>query len=73
VLRSSILTGANDMTAVALSRIMPPPAKPLEADGSWLQVEENLGIALLDDFKEFIRIYGSGRISNFRLRAKSVL
>src|SRR3954453_18461908 len=44
---------------------MPPPAQPREPDVSWLKVEENLGIALLDDFKEFIRFYGSGRISNF--------
>jgi len=53
------------MTAVSLARIMPPPAKPLEADGSWFHAEEILGMGFPDDFKDFIRIYGSGTIGHF--------
>jgi hypothetical protein len=44
---------------------MRPPAKPFEADGSWSQVERTLGTSLPDDYKDFIRIYGSGRIGHF--------
>jgi len=48
-----------------LSRIVSPPAAPVENAGSWPQVESDLGTALPDDFKAFIHAYGSGTISNF--------
>jgi len=53
------------MTAASLSRIMPPPANPIESDGSWSHVEQILGITLPDDFKDLIRTYGSGTIDHF--------
>jgi hypothetical protein len=53
------------MTLASLSRIMPPPVSPVEASGSWLDIEDALGLKLPNDFKEFIRSYGSGSISHF--------
>jgi hypothetical protein len=53
------------MTSTFLSRIMPPPANPVEAGGSWSYVEERLGVELPEDFKDFIQLYGSGRIDRF--------
>jgi hypothetical protein len=53
------------MSVGTLSRILPPPPSPVEANGSWPQVEEALGIKLPDDFKEFIEVYGSGTIGHF--------
>jgi hypothetical protein len=53
------------MTVDSLLRIMPPPQKPVEASGSWLHVEERLGVRLPDDFKGFIQSYGSGTINHF--------
>lgn len=44
---------------------MPPPANPVETGGSWLDVEDAIGSKLPDDFKEFIRSYGSGTIDHF--------
>jgi hypothetical protein len=44
---------------------MPPPTIPVEADGSWHQVEEALGTGIPDDFKGFIEAYGSGTIGHF--------
>jgi SMI1-KNR4 cell-wall len=53
------------MTITLLSKIMPSPTNPIDADGSWVHVEEVLGVKLPDDFKDFIRVYGSGTINHF--------
>lgn len=55
------------MASVSLARLMPPPSNPVETSGSWLHVEDALGTQLPDDFKEFIRHYGSGKINHFLL------
>lgn len=45
----------------ALTRIVPPPLKPFRAfSGPWGPVEAYLGTALPQDYKDFVRIYGSG-------------
>ena len=48
-----------------LTLLIPPPADPVETRGSWMQVEMSLGTHLPDDFKEFIDVYGSGKIGDF--------
>jgi len=53
------------MTVPRLSRIMAPPAEPVESDGSWSAIESSLGTKLPDDFKSFIERYGSGIIGHF--------
>lgn len=47
--------------------IMPPPASPFEVltQSDWPIVEERLGTALPDDFKEFIEVYGTGAMDKF--------
>lgn len=49
----------NDIVAV-----MPAPKKPFEAPtkDEWIGVENQLGTALPSDYKEFIQVYGTGRI-----------
>lgn len=53
------------MSIDSLLRIMPPPKKPVEALGSWDNIEELLGVKLPSDYKEFIEAYGSGIIGHF--------
>ena len=53
------------MSIDALLAIMPPPPTPLGAIGEWEKVEEKIGSELPADYKDFVRLYGSGRINNF--------
>jgi len=53
------------MTLSYLTKILPPPIQPVEACGSWSNIEEALGALLPADFKEFIETYGSGTIAQF--------
>lgn len=50
-----------------LVAVMPTPNVPFEASSAdaWASVEARLGTSLPDDYKEFIGLYGSGRIANF--------
>ncbi len=48
-----------------LRRLLPPPKRPLENQGDWSAIEEELQIELPDDYKQFIELYGTGSISNF--------
>jgi hypothetical protein len=50
-----------------LIQVMPPPTKPLEVGGSedWPSIEEALGTALPQDYKDFINEYGSGYLGEF--------
>lgn len=49
------------MTIEVLLRAVPPPAEPFEAfDGPWDLIEKALRTALPQDYKDFVRIYGSG-------------
>jgi SMI1-KNR4 cell-wall len=45
-----------------LLRVLPPPKRPLDQRGDWASVEAALGLRLPSDYKEFISVYGSGRI-----------
>jgi hypothetical protein len=49
------------MTIEALTKIVPPPAVPDHPyDGPWEDIERRLGSALPQDYKDFVRVYGSG-------------
>ncbi|MBL8793852.1 MAG: SMI1/KNR4 family protein [Planctomycetia bacterium] len=50
-----------------LHKLMPPPAKPTDATGSWEQVERELDTRLPDDYKQFVQSYGSGNIGDMPL------
>jgi hypothetical protein len=54
------------MTIEALERVIPPPAVPFEAfSGPWEPIEAELGTALPQDYKDFVRLYGSGYFMEF--------
>lgn len=48
-------------------KTMPPVKYPLDVPvhREWVAVESKLGIALPDDYKEFIQVYGTGKIDGF--------
>lgn len=51
------------MTIEALVALIPPPAEPDYAfEGPWEPLEARLGSALPQDYKDFVRVYGSGRL-----------
>jgi hypothetical protein len=54
------------MTIEALIKAVPPPAAPSEAfRGPWEPIEAELGTALPQDYKDFVRLYGSGYFMEF--------
>jgi len=53
------------MTIDDLIRIMPPPSVPQDPIGSWSKAERLIGIALPNDFKDFVQYYGTGQIGDF--------
>lgn len=54
------------MSLEALMSLIPPPAEPFEAfEGPWEPVEADLGTALPQDYKDFVRAYGSGYFMGF--------
>jgi len=54
------------MTIEALIKAIPPPTAPFEAYiGPWQPFETALGTPLPQDYKDFVRLYGSGRWVEF--------
>lgn len=54
------------MTIEALIKAVPPPTAPVEAfSGPWAPLEVELGTALPEDYKDFVRVYGSGYFMEF--------
>lgn len=51
-------------TLKAIVKLLPPPASPRGLNRSWKLVEREIGLALPDDYKAFIDLYGSGRIAS---------
>ncbi|MGI5237808.1 SMI1/KNR4 family protein [Dactylosporangium sp. CA-139066] len=49
------------MAIEELTRLVPTPARPVEAGGDWARVEAELGLTLPGDFKELLRTYGNGQ------------
>jgi hypothetical protein len=48
-----------------LDAVLAPPAHPLETAVDWPAVEATMRTPLPDDYKEFVRRYGTGKIDNF--------
>jgi len=54
------------MTIENLISVVPPPSAPEEAYlGPWEAIEADLGTKLPQDYKDFVRLYGSGRFMEF--------
>lgn len=55
------------MSIAAVTKLVPPPARPSEVGSieQWRAVEEQLGLVLPSDYREFIFNYGSGLFANF--------
>lgn len=54
------------MTIEALIEVVPPPAEPSGAfAGPWEALEAELGRALPQDYKDFVRLYGLGTFAEF--------
>src|SRR4051812_27331769 len=54
------------MSIEALVTAVPPPQAPFEAFyGPWEAVEAELGTVLPQDYKDFVRLYGSGYFMEF--------
>ena len=51
----------------SLIKVIQPPKNPNEVGNlqGWIDVEEKLGVKLPNDYKEFISVYGRGRIGDF--------
>lgn len=54
------------MTIETLIKVMPPPAAPFEAYiGPWQPFEAALRTPLPQDYKDFVRLYGNGRLLDY--------
>jgi hypothetical protein len=54
------------MTIEALTRVVPPPGRPWETfAGPWGPVEAEIGTPLPQEYKDFVRLYGSGYFMEF--------
>ena len=54
------------MTIERLVEAVPPPALPFEPfGGPWEPIEAEIGTALPQDYKDFVRLYGSGNFMQF--------
>jgi hypothetical protein len=55
------------MSLHALTRIVEPPAKPLDVPRpeDWAAVEAKIGTALPSDYKHFVQTFGLGKLSDF--------
>src|SRR5262249_10794441 len=47
-----------------LLSLVPPAPEPKDAKGDWNKVEGDLGLALPEDYKQFITHYGRGTLCN---------
>src|SRR5262245_9764620 len=43
-----------------LKAFIPPPESPIQNSGDWSAVEYELGVVFPSDFKDLIRVYGTG-------------
>jgi len=54
------------MTIQNLIKVVPPPAQPSEAfGGPWEPVEAEIGATLPQDYKDLVRLYGSGQFIEY--------
>jgi hypothetical protein len=47
-----------------VTSLLAPPTSPRGLDRSWDEVEGEIGLALPDDYKSFIDLYGSGQVAS---------
>lgn len=45
-----------------ITKVLPKPKKPIGLERSWKDVEQELGLQLPTDYKQFVDLYGSGLI-----------
>ncbi|GAA1799336.1 hypothetical protein GCM10009682_21200 [Luedemannella flava] len=50
-----------------LTRLIPPPAAPVHADGDWAAVEATLGLSLPADYRALVAAYGLGGFDDINL------
>jgi hypothetical protein len=55
------------MSVIDVAKLITPPNNPNEVpqQNEWPQIEAQLGTSLPVDYKEFISLYGTGKIDNF--------
>jgi hypothetical protein len=55
------------MSVIDLAKLITPPTSPSEApqQHEWPQIEAQLGTSLPADYKDFLRLYGTGKIDDF--------
>jgi hypothetical protein len=55
------------MSTLELQRLMPVPARTafVPAESDWQDAERALGVTLPSDYKDFLHVYGSGRLDDF--------
>jgi hypothetical protein len=55
------------MSVVDLAKLITPPSSPNEAPQQyeWPQIEAQLGTSFPGDYKDFISLYGTGKIDSF--------
>lgn len=54
------------MTIETLIKVIPPPATPTDSyTGPWPPIERQLRVVLPPDYKDFVRLYGSGYFMEF--------
>ncbi|MFJ9817928.1 SMI1/KNR4 family protein [Streptomyces sp. NPDC101151] len=49
----------------ALTRLVPPPERPIDAHGDWADVEARLGVRLPADYKQLVERYGHGEFCDY--------
>ena len=47
-----------------IAKLLPPPASPRGLDRPWDVVEQQIGLPLPADYKAFIDLYGTGKVSS---------
>jgi hypothetical protein len=58
---TSKTTGAALLAIKELVALIQPPATPIDATGNWAEAEQEIGCVFPADFKELIRLYGTGQ------------
>jgi hypothetical protein len=54
------------MTIENLTKVIPPPIAPTyRFRGEWESIEARIGLPLPQDYKDLVRLYGSGQFMNF--------
>lgn len=55
------------MAIATLIALIAPPNEPIDGTGDWSAAEKDFGCTFPNDFKELIRVYGTGRFLDIRI------